>query len=55
MQAQVVLQPQLSIYMLKSYDHDSHRIAEDESLALGMEFGKIDKVNFNIYVLPQCI
>ena len=28
MQAQAVLQPQLSMYMLKSCDHDSHRMAE---------------------------
>ena len=26
-----------------------------ESLVLGMGFGKIDKVNWNIYVLSQCI
>ena len=37
---EAVLQPQLSIYMLKCYDHDSYRM---------------DKVNWNIYVLSQCI
>ena len=41
MKAQAVLQPQLSIYMFKSYDHDSHRTAEAWKVGFGYGIRKI--------------
>ena len=57
MQAQAVLQPQLSICtLLKSYDHDSQRMAEAWKVGFGYGIRKKnDEVDWNIYVLLHCV